>query len=253
MLVFLSWSGEQSKQVAQTLASWLSQVIQSVEPWISVELEKGKRWGPEITAKLQASKVGIVCLTPDNLSSPWLLFEAGAISNTKEAHVCTFLVGVKPTDVKQPLGQFQHTSFERSDVRRLLGTINQQVQLANERALPDRTLDEVFEFNWLRLETAIAKVQSTPLVIDPNDRSEKELLQEALELLREQERRRQDAEAKAKRDAATNTLLLSELGARTTAADFARLGLSAGLLGLPVNPSAKGRGLLDIGPSDTEK
>lgn len=55
MFVFLIWSGQQSKSVAETLSTWISQVIQAAEPWISLEIEKGARWNPEISQKLEAS------------------------------------------------------------------------------------------------------------------------------------------------------------------------------------------------------
>lgn len=89
MDVFITWSGDRSKEVAQTLKTWLRRVVQSVEPWISTEIGKGTRWNEEVAARLRLSKVGIVCLTSDDLKEPWVNFEAGAISNTKDALACT--------------------------------------------------------------------------------------------------------------------------------------------------------------------
>src|SRR5688572_19220319 len=109
MEVFLSWSGERSKAVAETLSVWLGQVIQAVDPWISSDIEKGARWNPEIAARLEQSRVGIICLTKENLDAKWILFESGALSKTKDAYVCTLLLDIDPSDVEQPLGQFQHT------------------------------------------------------------------------------------------------------------------------------------------------
>lgn len=180
--------------MAEALEIWLSQVIQAVEPWISLDIEKGARWGPEIAEKLEKSKIGIICLTKDNLDARWVLFEAGALSKMKDAYVCTLLLDIKPSDVEQPLAQFQHTTTEKKDIYQLLQTINRAVQKTGERALAENVLAEVFETYWLRLqkrfEEAVAKKES---VINPV-RSEREMLQEILEMLRNQERRQIHAE-----------------------------------------------------------
>jgi len=190
MLVFLSWSGTQSKAVAETLSNWIGKVIQTAEPWISLDIDKGARWSPEISQKLEASKVGIICLTKENLDSQWILFEAGALSKTKEAHVCTFLLGLNPSDVQQPLGQFQHTAFEKSDIRRLVSTINNLIKNCGEKPLHEKMLDDVFEVYWPSLNDALAKIAKTETHTEKKDRPERELLEEILELLRTQERRR---------------------------------------------------------------
>ena len=97
MKVFLSWSGQRSKAVADLLAKWTPHVIQAVEPWISSAIDKGARWQSETAARLEDVKVGIVCLTPGNLSEPWILFEAGALSKTTGSSVCTFLFDLYPS------------------------------------------------------------------------------------------------------------------------------------------------------------
>ena len=81
MKVFISWSGTRSKTVAQTLHTWLKDVMPSLEPSASWEdIDKGKPWSIQLARYLEAIHVGVVCLTPENLTEPWLLFEAGAIS-----------------------------------------------------------------------------------------------------------------------------------------------------------------------------
>src|SRR5947199_10635287 len=103
------------------LQSWLRLVIQAVEPWISVDIEKGRRWGDELAAQLEQSKVGIICLTPDNLEEKWIHFEAGALAKTKDASVCTLLTGIQnENDVGYPLAQFQHTKAEKNEIQQLL-------------------------------------------------------------------------------------------------------------------------------------
>ena len=158
MLVFLSWSGEKSKAVAVTLKDWLPLVINAVDPWISEDIEKGRSWGPEIKGRLEKSKVGIFCMTAENLVAPWLLVEAGAISRSEDAHVCTLLVGLKPSDVAPPLGTFQHTVPEKADIHRLVQTINRRVAEAGEKGLEDKNLDRAFENYWSELEVILTGI-----------------------------------------------------------------------------------------------
>jgi len=189
MLVFVSWSGSRSKKVAHALENWLVQVIQAVEPWISTDIEKGARWSPAIADRLERSKVGIICLTRENLDSPWILFEAGALSKTKDTYVCTFLLDLRPTDLEQPLAQFQATTTEKEDVRLLVKTINNAVRGEGERSLSESVLDEIFETYWPRLESYIQEAASTDAAASQEVRSDREVLEEILELMRRQEKR----------------------------------------------------------------
>lgn len=189
MQVFLSWSGARSKAVAQALNQWLMQVIQAVDPWMSSEIGKGARWSPEIAAKLEGSRIGIICLTKENLSEPWILFEAGALSKTKDAQVCTFLLDLQPADVVQPLGQFQHTTIDKADVRKLVGDINAAVGKNGEKALADQVLDEIFKRSWPALEAELQKIAHQGTAVRAAQRTEREILEEILEISRSQERR----------------------------------------------------------------
>src|SRR5260370_28578273 len=83
MRVLLSWSGARSAALAHALREWLPTVIQAVEPWMSEsDIDRGARWSEEIVAQLEVARVGIICITPDNVSSPSLHFEAGALLPT---------------------------------------------------------------------------------------------------------------------------------------------------------------------------
>src|ERR1700674_605097 len=93
--VFISWSGNRSKHVAVALRDWLPVVIQAAKPFMSSgDIDRGSRWLGELTTVLEVTKVGIVCLTPENLNSAWLLFEAGALSKTTDrgTRTCTYLL-----------------------------------------------------------------------------------------------------------------------------------------------------------------
>jgi hypothetical protein len=183
MKLFLSWSGEESKQIAEFLSEWLEQVLQAVDTWMSSEIDKGKRWSAEISSKLEESKVCIICLTQDNLDSPWIHFEAGAISKTSDAFVCTFLFDITPTTVKQPLSQFQATKFEKADVLKLVKSINSKLSEIGEKSLKEVNLENIFSIFWPKLEEKLKGVSKT---VNAKNviRSDRELIEESLELLR---------------------------------------------------------------------
>ena len=125
---------------------------------MSPDIEKGKRWNGEISDRLEECQVGIICLTKENLGSPWLCFEAGALSKNKTAYTCTFLIDVSPSNVEFPLATFQHTLAEKKDVRKLLDTINEAARQQGDRPLVSEVLTKVFERSWPEFEAIANQV-----------------------------------------------------------------------------------------------
>jgi hypothetical protein len=189
--VFISWSGERSKLIAEAFREWLPMVIQSVKPWMSnTDIDKGSRGLAEIAKALDGIKVGISCLTPENVSAPWILYEAGALSKTidESARLCTYLLGgLKKQDIKPPLGQFQHTLPEKDETLHLVRTINKAV--GGDDALPENTLEPIFETLWPRLEVKLNAFPPAPRgVITP--RPIEDMIAEILEFTRSETNRR---------------------------------------------------------------
>jgi TIR domain len=125
---FLSWSGEHSHEIAALLRDWLPNVVPSARPWISSEdIAKGLVWPTELNQSLASCDIGVVVLTPDDLDSPWLLFEAGVLFKARgERPVFTLCCGVEPPIVG-PLGQFQTTRCDAKDMLRLVQDINSAI------------------------------------------------------------------------------------------------------------------------------
>jgi len=185
MKIFISWSGTKSENVAIFLKSWIEQIIQAAEPWISVDIDKGKKWNSEIINELEASKVGIICLTRDNLNSPWVLFEAGALSKSTDSYVCTFLIDIVPTDLTGPLSIFQATSFNKEDIFKLLTTINNNIKQSHGKSISQDNLKSLFRVFYPELEEYIKKIISDSKEVTKEDiRTERELLEEAVQILR---------------------------------------------------------------------
>jgi hypothetical protein len=80
MKIFLSWSGEKSRIVASALSQWLPSLVPTTKPWMSEQIRAGDRWESELVKELKNTDCGVLCLTAENLQSPWLNFEAGALS-----------------------------------------------------------------------------------------------------------------------------------------------------------------------------
>lgn len=159
MKVFLSWSGETSKAVAEALFNWLPNVIQSVEPYFSNHsIEKGARGLNDIAVELEETNFGILCLTKQNSASPWINFEAGALSKRlTDGKVAPFLFDMAISDIEKnsPLTQFQATySGKKDDVLKLVQSLNN----ANALPLDANRLKEAFENWWPKLEESLYKI-----------------------------------------------------------------------------------------------
>jgi hypothetical protein len=184
MKIFISWSGIVSKKIAEALRQWIPGVIQAARPYYSPDdISKGSRWSSEIAKELDNSKVGVICLTKDNLQAPWIMFEAGALSkNIEISKVCPMLFGVEPSDIQGPLVQFQAARFSKEEVKKVIRMIN--VELGENALAPD-VLDSVFEMWWPKLKEAVDSImkESSPNA-DVNLRSDRDLLEEVLALTR---------------------------------------------------------------------
>jgi hypothetical protein len=182
--VFISWGGELSKNLANSLRNWLPSALQFVKPYFSPDdIEKGAKWSSEISNELQNSHIGIICLTRDNTERPWIVFEAGALSKIiDKGKVCTLLFDVEPSDIKGPLAIFQGTVFCKDEFKRLLNTIN---KAGGDSGLEANILESVFEMWWPKLEDEISSILSKPdNAISAARRPEREILDEILQLAR---------------------------------------------------------------------
>jgi len=179
--VFISWSGNQSKEIAEAIRAWLPSVLQTVKPYFTPnDIEKGNRWSSDIANELDSSSVGIFCITRENLNSPWIMFEAGAISKKVDSSlVCPILFGLGNADIAGPLTQFQTTLFSKSDMLSLVSTIN---KANTDNVLEKEVLRDAF---WPKLETRINELLTdTAPDGEGHPRSDRELLEEVLGLTR---------------------------------------------------------------------
>lgn len=187
--IFISWSGNRSKAVAEVLSDWIKCVLQASEPWISTRhIDRGSLWFTEINEKLRDISVGIVCLTQENKDKPWILFESGALAKGLSSNrVCTFLVDLQPHDLTDPLAQFNHTKPDKGGVWELVRTLNSCLL---EKALDERVLEKAFEVYWPIFEIEFARaIKNHEPEKQIKPRAKEDVLMEILSATRDMSRR----------------------------------------------------------------
>ncbi len=191
MRVFVSWSGDRSQMLAQALREWLPLVLHYVQPWLSEkDIGAGKRWSPEIATQLEESNFGIVCITPENIESSWILFEAGALAKSlQNSYVVPLLLNVDYRDVSGPLSQFQAKKVSKLSMLEIVQTIN---QAASDPVEQSRLL-QLFEALWPQLEERIIKIPVHSKESRPA-RSQHDILEELVSTIRGIDQRLQTLE-----------------------------------------------------------
>jgi hypothetical protein len=150
------------------------------------DIYTGQRWRKEIADHLRDIKVGIVCVTPENVERPWLNFEAGALSRqvNNDERVCCYCFGLKPTDFEDPLGDFNGVEATPEGTWKLLRSIN--ASLEGPR-VEEPALRELFDAMWPKLEAALKAIPSTVPEAPPK-REKDDMVEEILSRVRQLER-----------------------------------------------------------------
>jgi len=153
--VFISWSGPRSQLLADALREWIHDVVQSVECFSSTEdIRAGQRWNNEINSWLNDTDFGVLCVTQENVTSPWLNFEAGALAKkiNDDARVVPVTLGFAPAALDDPLKQFNGVRADKPGILKLIDSI-----VESSKATID--VSKAFERWWPDLE---AKIESIP-------------------------------------------------------------------------------------------
>ncbi len=189
MQIFISWSGDRSRSLAIQLHEWLQTVIQRAETWMSErDIEVGQRWTEELAARIKQTHFGLLCITPENTKSPWLLFEAGALAEVVgSARVVPILLGMKRSELGYPLAQFQSVEANRDGISNLTASINRAL---GEHSLDAVILNNAFAGSWPGLEATLRKLeQVTSAAQTPSQKSDRQILEDVLDSVRAIDRR----------------------------------------------------------------
>lgn len=156
MKIFISWSGKRSKALAIALKEWLPLILQYAKPWVSEkDISAGERWAQAIAGELESSNFGILCITPENLRSEWIMFEAGALSKSMlDAKVIPLLFGLELSDLSGPLSQFQALKVDQQGLMDVIKAIN----AVAETKAADATINQLVPALWPQLQEKLDEI-----------------------------------------------------------------------------------------------
>lgn len=111
-VVFISWSGNTGKRIAEALADTIFKDHHELQPWVSSKsIESGSVWFNEIIDGLETATYAIGCLTPGASIKPWVNFEAGLVFGRLK----NFKILKYYEEVKLPLSNLQSIDGTNQD------------------------------------------------------------------------------------------------------------------------------------------
>lgn len=149
MKIFISWSGEKSRLIAQQLKELLENCIQTLDVFFSdSDIEKGEKWHLRLMNELADTNFGVVCLTKENCESRWINYEAGALTKQLDSNLSVLYIDLNAQEVGFPLAAFQASRLVENDLFSLVSTINsksnnklsqEKLKIAFSKYYPDFT------------------------------------------------------------------------------------------------------------------
>jgi TIR domain-containing protein len=253
MKVFLSWSGERSKAVAAALHELLPSMLQPISCWLSEGgLAKGKPWYDQLARERDSILFAILCVTPENKDSPWVVWEAGFLSAVPalgDRRVAPLAIGMSKGALSGgPLAIYHGIDTTNEDLLRLLNDINGVVPA--EKRISPQVLKRTFGFVWPDLERRIIAARDLPrkAPVVPKATADDQLSQ-VLALLRENQREGAEIKAMIRRSELQSHAGPGRIAAGTETTDAAaaagslQAGVGGSLFGAanPSGPSALSR------------
>lgn len=180
MRLFISWSGEQTRELGAALKTFLDTAFAGhLSTFLSdADIAPGERFLAAINDGLEDAELGILLVTRSNQRSPWLLFEAGALaSKTAAGSVIPLLVDISRAELDPPLSQFQNVvGTSRIEITKLCARILNEIDSAPGEAA--HTI--LFDTAWTALESAVRKATDWESPSAPPRRDVHEMLEELL-------------------------------------------------------------------------
>lgn len=149
--LFVSWSGDNSKQIAIELKNTLENQIfngSHLVCFVSDDgIASGDDWWSKINKELKKCKLGIACITKENLKAPWIYFETGAMT-ARDLSVIPLLINCDFNALnKTPLSNKHMVEFlNKEKFKKMVKDINKKLQLLQ---ISDNNLDKITESAYI--------------------------------------------------------------------------------------------------------
>jgi len=156
MKIFIGWSGDKGKRIAELLQDWIPTIFHRIEPRLSeADMADGK-WNEELVEDLWLITFGIICVEPSSLHSQSLNFEAGALTGAIERKkIVTFLLGIDEEEVTGPLSHFNFVSFDKKSIKDMIFQIN----ASSSKPIEEDRLEQSFEHAWPSLKEGLNNIE----------------------------------------------------------------------------------------------
>lgn len=109
--LFISWSGNIGKEIADLIYDWMDRMYEGIpsKVFFSTEIRPGTIGLNEILDALDCCDRGFFIITRERMNSPWIYFEAGAISKgNRDKRIVPIYVDVERDEIiNAPLPSFQ--------------------------------------------------------------------------------------------------------------------------------------------------
>lgn len=169
--IFLSQSGTRSQLLARELKALIDAVVH-LNAWFAPEdIRGGDLWPSQLFKALQAARFGVICLTEENLFSPWIHMETGSVLLQKgtsdpvdatQDRESLFVVCLDPVPTQLPgiLRLLQVRQISRATVLELMLRLQSQFGVDSENLIRER-----FDRHWPAFEEELrSSISAGPLV-----------------------------------------------------------------------------------------
>lgn len=126
--VFLSWSGDQSRKVAEAFSDLFKAVFApTIKSFMSSkDIAAGDRSIRTLFTMLEKCNYGVCFINSENARAPWIQFEAGALSKIIDDSKVMVLI-LDESSISSlygtPLSEFQHKLFNKEDIKSIFEEI----------------------------------------------------------------------------------------------------------------------------------